>query len=121
MLSMAVTPAAILDFVASLPETGEREYLDDATIFTFRGRGIGVVSGDGRHLFVKALLSERDMLVESDPEVYSEWWASGRFGWVRILTDRIEPDEAFELVLEAWRLTAPKKLVKEYDAAHPVA
>lgn len=121
MLCMAVPPAAILDFAASLPETSEREYREDSTIFTFRGRGIGLVTGDGRHLFVKALLSDRDILIESDPEVYSEWWAAGRYGWVRVLLDRIEQDEAFELVLEAWRLTAPKKLVKEYDAAHPVA
>jgi hypothetical protein len=120
MLTMAVSPAEILDFVASLPETSERDYREDSTIFTFRGRGIGVVSGDGRDLLVKALRSERDVMIESDPEVYSEWWAAGRYGWVRVLMDRIDFDEARELVLEAWRLTAPKKLVKEYDAAHPV-
>jgi len=117
---MAVDPADILDFVASLPETGERDYLEDSTIFTFRKSGIGLVSGDGQHLYVKALLSERDVMVESDPETYSEWWAAGRFGWVRVRLDRIDLDEARELVLEAWRLTAPKTLVKQYDAAHPV-
>ena len=121
MLTMAVSPAEILDFVATLPETSERDYREDSTIFTFRGRGIGLVTGDGRHLFVKALRTERDVLIESDPEVYSEWWAAGRYGWVRVLMDRIDLDEARELVLEAWRLTAPKRLVKEYDAAHPVA
>ena len=45
---MAVDATEILDFAASLPETGEREYLEDSTIFTFRKRGIGLVSGDGR-------------------------------------------------------------------------
>jgi hypothetical protein len=119
MLTMAVSPAEILDFVATLPETSERDYREDSTIFTFRGRGIGLVTGDGRHLFVKALRTERDVLIESDPEVYSEWWAAGRYGWVRVLMDRIDLDEARELVLEAWRLTAPKRLVKEYDIAHP--
>ena len=79
-----------------------------------------MVSADGRHLFVKALRSERDAMVESDPETYGEWWAAGRFGWTRVRLDRIEVDEARELVLEAWRLTAPKKLVAAYDAGHPV-
>ena len=116
---MAVRADEVLDFAATLPEAGERDYLEESTIFTFRGRGIGYVSCDGRQLFVKALLSERDVLVSSEPETYSEWYTSGRFGWVRVRLDRIELDEARELVLDAWRLTAPKKLVREYDASHP--
>ncbi len=68
---------------------------------------------------MKSLLSEREVMIESDPETYAEWWAAGRFGWVRVRLDRIDLDEARELVLEAWRLTAPKRLVKDYDAAHP--
>ena len=90
MPCMAVSPAEILDFAATLPETSERDYREDSTIFTFRGRGIGLVSGDGRHLFVKALRSERDVMIESDPEVYAEWWAAGRYGWVRVRLDRID-------------------------------
>ena len=70
-------------------------------------------------MFVKSLLSERDAMIASDPDIYAEWWAAGRFGWVRVRLDAIERDEACELVLEAWRLTAPKKLVREYDEAHP--
>jgi hypothetical protein len=113
---MAVEAVAILDLAASLPESGEREYLEDSTIFTFRGRGLGVVSADGREMFVKSTLADRDALVNSDPAVYSEWYTSGRFGWVRVRLDRVDPDEAFELVVEAWRLTAPKRMVREYDA-----
>ena len=112
---MAVDAAELLDFAASLPESGEREYLEGSTIFTFRGRGLGVVSGDGRELFVKSTLAERDAMVRSAPETYSEWFTSGRFGWVRARLDLIDPDEARELVLEAWRLTAPKRVVREYE------
>ena len=81
---MAVDPVEILDYVASLPETGERDYREDSTIFTFRKSGIGLVTGDGRYLYVKSLLSEREVMIESDPETYAEWWAAGRFGWVRV-------------------------------------
>jgi hypothetical protein len=116
---MPVDADEILDFAASLPETGERDYLQDSTIFTFRRSGIGLVSGDGQFLFVKSLLSEREVMIASDPDIYSPWWAAGRFGWVRVRLDRIDLDEARELVLEAWRLTAPKKLVRQYDEAHP--
>ncbi len=115
---MPVDAAELLDFATSLPEAGERDYKDDATIFTVRGRGIGYVSSDGRDLFVKSTLDERAVLVASQPEVFSEWYTSGRFGWVRARLDLIELDEARELVLEAWRLTAPKRLVQQYDEAH---
>ena len=118
---MPVSAAEVLDFAASLPESGERDYLEESTIFTFRGRGIGYVSADGALLFVKALRGERDVLVESDPETYAEWYSSGRFGWVRVRLDRVTPDEARELVLDAWRLTAPRTLVRDYDLAHPTA
>ena len=40
---------------------------------------------------------------------------------VLLLMGETELQEARELVLEAWRLTAPKKLVRAYDEAHPVA
>jgi len=115
MLPMAVDAAALLDLAASLPEAGEREYIQGSTIFTFRGRGIGYVSADGRDLFVKSTLAEREALISTDPEVYSEWYTSGRFGWVRVRLDLAETAEVHELVIEAWRLTAPKRLVREYD------
>lgn len=115
---MAVDAAALLDFAATLPEAGEREYLEESTIFTFRGRGLGIVSADGREMFVKSTPAERDALVGSDPEAYAAWYTSGRFAWVRVRLDRVDPDEARELVVEAWRLTAPRRMVRAYDEAH---
>ncbi len=120
MFTMAVDAAELLDFASTLPEAGEREYREGAIIFTFRGRGIGYVSSDGRELFVKSTLAERDALIGAEPEVYSEWWASGRFGWVRVQLDRVEPDEVRELVAEAWRLTAPKRMVRAYDETNAI-
>jgi len=117
MLDMAVDAATLLDFAASLPDASEREYREGATIFTFRQRGIGYVSADGRELYVKSTLTEREALISTQPGTYSEWWSSGRFGWVRVRLDLVDPDEARELVVEAWRLTAPKRMVREYDAA----
>lgn len=114
---MAVDATEILDLAASLPESGEQDYHAGATIFTVRGRGIGYVSGDGRELVVKTTLAEREALISSEPETYSEWYASGRFGWVRVRLDRVDPDEARELVVEAWRLTATKRMVRAYDEA----
>lgn len=114
---MAVDAAALLDLAATLPETGERDWLDHATAVTFRGRGIAFVSDDGSTFFVKCTLAERDALVRSAGDVYSEWWTSGRFGWVEVRLDRADAEEVNELLVEAWRLTAPQRLVRELDAA----
>ncbi|MEO7350659.1 MAG: MmcQ/YjbR family DNA-binding protein [Marmoricola sp.] len=114
---MAVDAAEILDLAASLPESGEREYREGATIFTFRGRGLGYVTGDGSALYVKSTLTEREALVTTDPQTYSQWWSAGRFGWVRVRLDLVDAEEARELVVEAWRLTAPKRMVRAYDEA----
>jgi hypothetical protein len=35
----------------------------------------------------------------------------GRFGWLRVSLDRIGPGQLGALLVEAWRLTAPKRLV----------
>ena len=114
---MAVAAAWVLDLAASLPEAGERDYVQESVAFTFRGRGIGYVSADGRHLFVKSTLAERDAMVRSRPDVFSEWYTSGRFGWVRVRLDKVAADEVRELVIDAWRLTAPDRLVREWEEA----
>jgi hypothetical protein len=40
---------------------------------------------------------------------------TGRYGWIRVTLDRIDADELGELLVEAWRRTAPKRLVTAYD------
>jgi hypothetical protein len=121
MFTMAADAAELLDFASSLSESGEREYREGAIIFTFRGRGLGYVSSDGSELYVKSTLAERDALIGAEPDVYSAWWSSGRFGWVRVRLDLVEPDEARELVVEAWRLTAPKRMVRAYDETNAIS
>jgi hypothetical protein len=44
----------------------------------------------------------------------------GKHGWIGIVLDRIDPAELEELITEAWRLTAPKRVLKTFDQAHPV-
>ena len=114
---MAVDAAWVLDLAATLPEAGERDYGKEATIFTVRGRGIGYISADGRELCVKSTLAEREALVRSRPAAFSEWYTSGRFGWVRVRLDRVDREEVRELLVDAWRLTAPQRMVRDFDAA----
>jgi hypothetical protein len=64
---------------------------------------------------VKASKEEQAELIGTAPDVYSVAAYTGRFGWVRVELTKVDPTELRELLVEAWRRTAPKKLVKEFD------
>lgn len=42
-----------------------------------------------------------------------------RFNWVHADLGALDPVEARELVVDAWRMVVPKKVARAYDLAHP--
>ena len=63
---------------------------------------------------------ERDALVAGDPDTFRMPRTSDlRFNWVVVRLDRIDVEEAHELVLDAWRMVVPQKVVAEYEKHHP--
>ncbi|HEV7757342.1 MAG TPA: hypothetical protein VGO78_00065 [Acidimicrobiales bacterium] len=61
---------------------------------------------------------EKEMLLASDPEAgtfFTEPHYNG-FPAVLVRLAAIDVDELEELLIDAWRCQAPKKLVKEYEA-----
>lgn len=63
---------------------------------------------------------QREALVAGDPETFLMPAESDlRFNWVRARLDALDPAEARELVLDAWRMCVPQKLSRAYDAGHP--
>jgi hypothetical protein len=64
---------------------------------------------------------ERADLVRSDPETFrlpSE--SDMRFHWVEAHLAALDPSEAREFVVDAWRMVVPKKLSLAYDLVHPL-
>lgn len=54
---------------------------------------------------------EREALVASDPEKFQMPGQSDlRYNWVQVRLDRLDHAEMRELVVEAWRMTVPKKV-----------
>ena len=43
-----------------------------------------------------------------------------RFNWVEADLAALDPAEAREFVVDAWRMVVPRKLSRAYDAIHPV-
>jgi len=63
---------------------------------------------------------ERDALVGGDPGKFSLPSESDlRFHWVRSSLEALDPTEARELVVDAWRMVVPQKLARAYDLTHP--
>ncbi|WP_055504690.1 MmcQ/YjbR family DNA-binding protein [Nonomuraea pusilla] len=85
-----------------------------------RGKGFAYLWEETETVGLKATVEEQIALVAERPEVFEVQFTAGRFGWVVVHLDRIEADELFELVAEAWCLTAPKGLVTAFEEKHKI-
>jgi hypothetical protein len=101
--------------VLSLPEAEERETWGHPTL-RVRDKMFAALSDDGRQASVKATRQEQAALNAAAPETFAVPAYVGRHGWVSIQLATVDPTELAELVVEAWRQTAPKPLVAAYDA-----
>jgi hypothetical protein len=53
----------------------------------------------------------------TEPAVYQAGWTTNSSAWVRVRLELADPDEVFELLEEAWRMTATKRAIKALDEA----
>ena len=97
-----------------LPDIVLKEYRHWTSI-TFRGRGFAWVDHQEDTAMVKSTHAEREAIIGSDPETFSEGWASRSTAWISIALARADEDEVFEILADAWRMTATKKAVAAYD------
>jgi hypothetical protein len=100
--------------VLSFPEAEERETWGHPT-FRVRDKMFMAMDTEGATVTVKATREAQAALVGSEPETFSVPAYVGHHGWVGVALDRVDPEELAELVDEAWRMTAPKRLVRAYD------
>lgn len=72
---------------------------------------------DGTTATLKASKEEQAALIATDPAIFSVAAYVGRHGWIEVQLQAVDRQEMRELVTEAWRLTAPKRMVDGYDRA----
>lgn len=110
--AVAVSSEAFFRVVAALADVeqvdGERY-----TSYSVRGARFGYYWPRTRTVGLKQTLSEQQALVSERPDVFEEQFTAGGFGWVVVYLAGIDVDELSELVFEAWRLSAPQKLIAE--------
>ena len=94
----------------ALPETAEVTTWGEYT-WRVRNKIFVMAAEESGAGAVKSDLATQAELVASDPETFSVASHTGRFGWVRVELGRVSAEELRELVVDAWRRTAPKRLV----------
>jgi len=106
----------------SLPETHEQETWGDAEHagdVTFRVRGkIYLITGqDGGGASIRTDRAQQADLIAAFPDAVAIAPYVGRFGWVSVRLDALDPAIVRDIITTAWRRTAPKATVAAFDAA----
>ncbi len=109
---MAVTGDEFRGWALALPEAVEVETWGHPT-FRVRSKMFATLADDGTTASVKATLADQAELVASDLDTYSPAHYVGRYGWVTVVLAGADPQELRDLVLDAWRRTAPKRLAAQ--------
>ena len=100
----------------ALPEVEEKLTWETDITFRVRDKIFAIMGETGNQASIKATLEAQHALVGSDPQTFSVSAYTGRFGWTTVDLSRVSADELRELVEDAWRRTAPKRLVAAFDA-----
>jgi hypothetical protein len=103
----------------SLPGATEKEAWGHPT-FRVRDKMFASMAADGARASVRSTRDEQRALTEMYPQTFSIPAYFGKHGWIGIDLASVDPDEVRELTIEAWRMTAPKRAVREFDEANPV-
>lgn len=101
-----------LDLVTQLPDVARTDF-ERYTKFEVTGRTFGYLWEPTATVGLKQTLAEQLALVAERPEVFEVQFTAGHFGWVVVTLDGVDRDELAELTFEAWRLSAPARLVEE--------
>jgi hypothetical protein len=81
-----------------------------------RGKGMCRLRTDPDALVMRVLdLADREALLQSRPEVYFTTPHYDGYPYVLVRLEAVDPQELAELVEDAWRIRASKRLIAEYD------
>jgi predicted DNA-binding protein (MmcQ/YjbR family) len=115
-----VTIEELRAFCLSLDGTHEKDTWGDADHagdVTFRVRDkIYLITGqEGGGASIRTDKAQQADLLAAFPEAVSLAPYVGRFGWVSVDLDALDPEIVRDIIVSAWRRTAPKATVAGYD------
>jgi hypothetical protein len=83
-----------------------------------QGKGICRLRTDPDALVVRVIdLADREALLRGKPDVFFSTPHYDGYPYVLVRLEAVDSGELAELLEDAWRIRAPKRLVAEFDAA----
>lgn len=102
----------------ALPETSEK-FTWNAPTFRVRDKIFVALSEDDSSIAFRCPREERAELIASEPDkFFMRAGHDDNYDWIRARLAAIEDvEELRAMVLDAWRMTAPKRVIKAFDEA----
>ena len=104
-------------FALSLPETTEEPHFEKSS-FRVKGKIFATVPVGGKHLHVNVEVDEGQALAEELPEAFEPivWGEQKKTDWIRVTLAKADREIVQELLEDAWRRKAPKRVLEVYDS-----
>jgi hypothetical protein len=80
-----------------------------------RGKLLARLHQSGECLVLRADLLDREILMQSDPQVFFITDHYRDYPWILVRLSAVDAGALPDLIERAWRLVAPKSLVAKYD------
>ena len=106
MASRRVTRAMVRRLALALPEAIESSHFDRPD-FRVRGKIFATLPKDGGAAVLKTTPANLEWLVSADEATFWDEW---RGRWLGVRLDRVSLPTLRDLIEDAWRLAAPKRL-----------
>jgi hypothetical protein len=98
-----------------LPEVEEHVTWGTDVNFRVRNKMFVIGGEDAQAVSLKASLTTQADLIDFDSKTFSRAAYVGRFGWVNVRLDGLDPAIIEDIIWSAWRRTAPKAMVAAAD------
>jgi len=106
---MSVIFETVREIALALPEVEEGPCYGTPG-FRVRGKLFARIREDGETLVLKIDLDARELLLAADPEVFFLTDHYRGYPYVLVRLPAVDPEQLRELLEDAWRLSAPKRL-----------
>jgi hypothetical protein len=111
---MAVRAATVRRLALSLPDTGEAPH-HDMTSFRVAGKIFATMPPDERRVHVFVDEADVAAFCAEFPDAVEELWWGKKLSGCRVELARATAPLLRELLTEAWRRRAPKRLLAQFD------
>ena len=114
---MPVTEAQFRKIALSFPEAHEKSHYGQPSIFIAKKFFARLRAEDAAIVWIVGSIDERDALLEMDPKTYFVTDHYRNYPSVLVRLARLNETMLRKMLERRWRAIAPKKLLKEADAA----